>query len=65
MICSASQRSLARQQPWPVALPHLKCSQRIASPEMLPGRGLLPQLKCSPVARRSGGGDEAAEHGDA
>jgi len=38
---------------------------RIASPEMLPGRGLLPQLKCSPVARRSGGGDEAAEHGDA
>ena len=38
---------------------------RIASPEMLPERGLLPHLKCSPGARRSGGGDEAGEHGDA
>jgi len=38
---------------------------RIASPEMLPERGLLPHLKCSPGARRSGGGNEAGEHGDA
>ena len=38
---------------------------RIASPEMLPSLTLLPQLKCSPAARRSGGGHEAGEHGDA
>ena len=42
----------------------LRSLGRIASPEMLPSPGLLPQLKRSRAVTSRGGWDEAGEHGD-
>jgi hypothetical protein len=39
--------------------------RRIASPEMFPGREVLPHLICCRPGLAGGVGDEAAEHGDA
>ena len=39
--------------------------RRIASPELLPGNGPLPHLKCSPAVDAGGEHHEAGEHGDA
>ena len=38
---------------------------RIASPELLPDRGVLPHLICSSPALTGGGADEAGKHGNA